>query len=55
MMQDRGERRAGVFGIEIDLAGDERAVTQISTEIKAPIDFDVPGFQHLRDNFGQQH
>src|SRR5713226_3335115 len=32
MMKNRRERRAGIFGIEIDLARDQRAMTQIPAQ-----------------------
>jgi len=55
MMKNCRERRARVFGIEIDLAADERAVREVPAEIKAPFDFDILRLQHLRDDFSEQN
>ncbi len=54
MMQDRGVRRAGVFGIEIERAADERFVRKVSAEFETPLDRNSARFEHLRDDLGEQ-
>src|SRR6267143_4537350 len=55
VMKNLGKGRAGVFGIEIDLTCDQRAVAQVPSQIKTAIDFEVLRFQHLGDDFSEQH
>jgi hypothetical protein len=48
------EGRAGVFGIEIERAGDERFVRQVSAELETPCNLDAARLEHLRDDLSEQ-
>ena len=55
MLEDRCERRAGVFGIDINLAGDERIVREIAAEFVMARDHDMLRLQFLRKQLSENH
>jgi len=47
-------RRAGVFGVKIESAADERIVRKIPAEFETTLDGDAARFEHLRDDLCEQ-
>ena len=53
--EDRGQRRARVLDVDVDVAGADRAVAdERAAQIQAPLDDDAARFERLRQQFAEK-